>query len=270
MADLRISSPHGIWAIHRWSSEAADERILCFHGFARTGEDFKDWGSFWEGKLEVLAPDLPHHGETEWSDQPYDRQTLLQLFENLCSGKPYWLAGFSFGGRVLLSLLHLLPKPPKGIILMAPEGVETERLGFWKQVPNSWRKGLVHWAAADGRGLRIAKRLNKVGMIDSFSVKFVRKQLEDERSVQRLLAAWNALHAFPIDVKDIRQFFETTKTPLLLMGSEGDKIVDIQPIARQLQSIYPDLDLEVLREPGHNQLIRASLEKADQWIDLRR
>lgn len=125
--------------------------LLAFHGFGRTGEDFR----ILEGPLgehcTIHAFDLHFHGQSpgypERADRPFTPNELAVFFAAFLDhiGAPKaGLIGYSLGGRIALSLLEQMPERIDRVFLAAPDGLKTR----------PWYRGL----ASSALGRRLYKR----------------------------------------------------------------------------------------------------------------
>jgi 2-succinyl-6-hydroxy-2,4-cyclohexadiene-1-carboxylate synthase len=104
--------------------------VVAVHGFTGTGRDFEAlWEALAPAGVNVLAPDLPGHGQSD-VPVPIDAYTLpAQLavieaaLEQAPRAEPILLLGYSMGGRLALHYLrhHSLP----ALLISASPGLKT-------------------------------------------------------------------------------------------------------------------------------------------------
>lgn len=167
------------WALHRWpapapaSAGARPPRIVALHGFGGGGLDFAPLVSRLPG--EWLAPDLLGHGE---SDAPGDAAAysmpalaggVAALLDAVAPGPIDLLIGYSFGGRVALSLLlgelagggaRSRPRPRGLVLVGATPGIRdpdarAERVRADEALASAIESRGIAWFADHWRALPI-------------------------------------------------------------------------------------------------------------------
>lgn len=100
------------------------ERVVLLHGFTQTGASWSPLRhAFAARRLEVIAPDLPGHGERV--DVTADLWSSARLA--LADGGAGTYVGYSMGGRVALHAALLRPDLVERLILIAATaGIEDE------------------------------------------------------------------------------------------------------------------------------------------------
>jgi 2-succinyl-6-hydroxy-2,4-cyclohexadiene-1-carboxylate synthase len=121
-------------AIHV-EEEGAGPTVVLLHGFTGSGSTMADLGSRL-GAVRQLRPHLVGHGKSaapvdvaEYSMQATVRQiaSTIELF----SERPVDVVGYSFGGRVALSLLAARPElVRRAAVIGATPGITTARARF--------------------------------------------------------------------------------------------------------------------------------------------
>lgn len=109
---------------------------LCFlHGLLGSGEDWQEVLGIiqkYNPTINCITIDLPFHGEEKKTSVENFKETrafLQQKIEEKIGNKPYWLIGYSLGGRVALdfSLQNIVNKNLQGLILEGVNfGLESE------------------------------------------------------------------------------------------------------------------------------------------------
>lgn len=107
----------------------APQKIVFVHGFTQSGLVWKSLATrFADLGYEVMAPDLPGHGET---DSKYDTADLWEsglLLGKTCGNGIY--VGYSLGGRTLLhTALHsdLAPNPVQKMVVVGAKAGYKDR-----------------------------------------------------------------------------------------------------------------------------------------------
>ena len=112
---------------HHWRRDHAP--ILALHGFLGSGQDMEALAS--ASTRSWLAPDLPHHGQTQHLDEtpwPIDRtaRTIAHWAAHHHAGR-IDCVGYSMGGRTALTLAVEAPQTIRRLILVgATPGLREE------------------------------------------------------------------------------------------------------------------------------------------------
>lgn len=216
--------------------------VLALHGWRRTHADFAgvfevgDAGDPGGAGLDALAVDLFGFGATPpppepWSTEEYARH-LLPLFE-----EPGVLAdevvvvGHSFGGRVAVRLATMVPDRIERMVLC---GVPL--------LDRSDRR------ARPARAFRIARRLNRVGLIGDDRMEEMRKRYgsADYRAASGVMR--------DVLVRLLAERYDDVLPgigcPVELLWGEQDGEVPVE-VAVRAQSMLPKATLRVLSGVGH-------------------
>ncbi len=106
--------------LHRWPGVAdRPAPLVALHGFTGSGEDFEALAPLL-GR-EILAPDLPGHGEAATLPGPYTMERVTAALAGLLGRneleRPV-LLGYSMGGRVALSFALRYPDRVAALVLI--------------------------------------------------------------------------------------------------------------------------------------------------------
>lgn len=172
---------------YQWQSERGIP-VVFLHGLLGGRDDWAEVFALLQNypDIRALAIDLPGHGlsrEIDVSDFADVRQRLHQTLSHCLGTTPFYLVGYSLGGRIALDYYHKQPNPfLKGLILEGANiglNSEAERKTRW-QSDQQWAnrfenevlvKVLDDWYQqpvfadldADKRSIFIQKRQNNDG-----------------------------------------------------------------------------------------------------------
>lgn len=106
--------------------------LLAFHGFGRTGEDFRILEEPLGELCTIYAFDLHFHGDSPAyparADIPFTPRELATYYAAFIDGlgaEKACVLGYSFGGRTVLSILEQIPERVEQAFLAAPDGLKT-------------------------------------------------------------------------------------------------------------------------------------------------
>jgi pimeloyl-ACP methyl ester carboxylesterase len=119
---LGEQSPGYRMAWYRRGESDAPRTVVCVHGLTRNGRDFDFLSRALAGRYQVLCPDLPGRGQSDWlSDaKAYSHATYLagirHVLQQLNVANPYWI-GTSLGGIVGMMAANRFPGFLRGLAL---------------------------------------------------------------------------------------------------------------------------------------------------------
>lgn len=205
--------------------------VLCFHGYGETGRAFSFLPEAAGPDFCFLAPDLPLHGETRWSEKgPFDSPSLKKLAEELLRAEdrpnnPLILIGFSLGGRVALQLYQLMPERVEKLILLAPDGL---RVNPWYWLATQTRAGNRFFALTmkkPGWFMGMLNGFSRIGLVNTSIKKFVQYYIHDARVRDQLYQRWTLLRKLRPRLSVIRSFIRQQQTPVYLIYGRHDRII---------------------------------------------
>jgi 2-succinyl-6-hydroxy-2,4-cyclohexadiene-1-carboxylate synthase len=100
----RVDTSRGRIALHSWGA-GVGEPLVCLHGFTGSGETWRLLGLALGSARQIIAPDLPGHGETRADAFGFEVAAAL-VVEGLerIGVHRFALLGYSMGGRLALGL----------------------------------------------------------------------------------------------------------------------------------------------------------------------
>ena len=98
----------------RWGDPNASRTVLCVHGLTRNGRDFDFLAEALANDFQVICPDMPGRGASEWLKNPllYNYQTYIVglqcLLATLQLSQVRWI-GTSMGGILGMMMANAMP-----------------------------------------------------------------------------------------------------------------------------------------------------------------
>jgi len=135
------------------------------------------------------------------------------------------LMGYSFGARVLCSLLDELKDEVTKIYLLAPDGFNQSYIRRASWPPRWLRHFLQATLSQPFWYLGIAKTLNRIGLLKSYSLNFVEKHLATAKRRNRLFLFWNSLDDFTYREKNTGLLLEKQGIPTILILGKKDTVI---------------------------------------------
>jgi pimeloyl-ACP methyl ester carboxylesterase len=208
---------------------------FCFHGYGEEAVSFSFLEKYTGNEYTFFAIDLPFHGHTEWNDgyncTTSDIQQIIEriLHENnqqpVTSNRQLSLIGFSLGGRVALSLYEKMPSQIERLVLLAPDGL---KVNFWYWLATqTWigKRLFAFTMKHPGWFFGFLKLLNKLKLVNASIFKFVNYYIGDKEARRLLYARWVSLRKIKPDLKRIKSFVRSNKTPVRLIYGKHDRII---------------------------------------------
>ncbi len=130
-------------------------RLALLHGFLGTPASFGDLAAALGGDAEIHAATLPWHGAPPRLPRGRTFDAVVdELAGALPAGAPFWLAGYSLGGRLALRMALRHPHRVAGAVLIgahpglvAPTERQARALQDEQQAANLRRMGLAAFVA---------------------------------------------------------------------------------------------------------------------------
>lgn len=140
---------------------APPARVVALHGWRRSHADFD---AILAG-LDAVAPDLPGFGASAPPPSAWGSAEYAEAVRPLCEeGGPVVLVGHSFGGRVAVMLAAAHPEVVKGLVLTGTP--------LWRPAGSAPPRAPI--------GYRVARRLNRIGIISDRAMEARRRQSGSE------------------------------------------------------------------------------------------
>lgn len=245
-------------AVERYGNGAIP--VLAFHGFGRTGSDFATLATTMGDRYTLHAFDLPFHGKspgpTERVDLPYGAEELGAFFtayvEQLGTGRA-GLLGYSFGGRIALTLLEQVPERWSAAWLVAPDGL-TRR---------PWYRGMAHTVVGrsfyslfiDRPGIvhGLIHLLYRMRLIGELFHRFLINHSDSRTKRQLLHDIWLSYRMLEPDLRKVAANIQTNAIPTKLVFGRYDQV--IKPVlGEQLVSFAPENITANMMDGGHSLL----------------
>ena len=214
--------------------------LIAFHGFGDSAEQFRVFAGNLGGLFTIWAVDLPGHGRTLWPAGTFNRRDILQLIQHIRrqSGKDdYALLGFSFGGRIVLSLLGEEMDPPAAPFLLAPDGFGTRGMLLPLLTPLLLRRWLRSVGDQPEPWLGLAARLRKWGFLDAFAQRWVRYYFSHPARRKALWDTWLSLSHFPVRLFRLRRKMQKLAIPVVFVLGCRDELIPYRRIETRLKGV---------------------------------
>ena len=251
---------HASLALNYRSFGAGPLPIIAFHGFGRTGEDFRVFEQALGDRFTIHAFDLPFHGgSASPSDraitpfEPNELRDFFTAFADRIGADTFVLKGYSLGGRIALSMLETMPDRISRAVLIAPDGLHTKP---WYRVFASlhWgRKRYAHFIDHPERMHRVADALRSVGVLSDKMHRFVIGQTDTREKRQLLHDVWLSFRHIEPDLDRVADNIRAHHVPVTLVFGAKDSVIRPR-LAQRFQPKAPELISTMLIDAGHQLL----------------
>lgn len=231
-------------------------KLLCFHGYGENSAVFEFLGKYLEGQFEIIAPDIPFHGETQWKEglevSPADLVSMVNFL--LGNDKDRFdLVGFSLGGRLALSLYQCMPERIGKILLLAPDGLKMN--GWYWLATQTWAGNRLFAFTMNHPGwyFGLLKLLSRTGLINASIYKFVNYYIGNREVRDQLYTRWTGFRKLKPDIRQIRQLIRDQGTSMRLVYGKHDRIILPAPGEKFRKGIETHCSIDII-ESGHQVL----------------
>lgn len=256
---------------HRWGR--GDKLLLCFHGYGETAASFTFLADALGEEFTVIAIDLPFHGQTEWKEYPatssnpvqslpFTVDHLLSMLETLLSTlgipdtTPWYIIGYSMGGRIALSLLEAAPERVIRLILAAPDGLRVNPW-YWLATQTAPGRRLFRWTMFHpGWFFFILRAGNTLKLVNPSIYKFVAHYVGQPQVRHALYVRWTGLRKFRPHLPAIRDIIRGRRLTIRILYGRFDRIIRVKRGEQFRKGIEPYCQLTIL--PAGHQLLQTS------------
>jgi pimeloyl-ACP methyl ester carboxylesterase len=257
---------HHVDAGPRSDAETAPA-VLLLPGIVATHRYFSANVGALARHYRVLAPDLPGFGRSGKPDAPYSTAWFVDRVVRFLDAKQVaraHVAGNSLGGQVAMALARRHPERVERLVLVAPAGISTERLRFFRPLLRAAN-------AASSRGLRLAPRVPRAAWSMLFRAVFPDRPDLAERYVRGYVDAV-ASDEYPLYLRACLRamdgvlaspMMETARHiehPTLIVWGRRDALLPVAA-ARRLHRAMQRAELLVYERAGHCPMV----DEPERW-----
>lgn len=217
--------------IHTYEYGNGPRLLILFHGFDESGAEYGTLGDRLGKEYTVLIPDLPYHGQTQWTTGVLSPALLIEMAGILmrhrgvskCS-----ILGYSMGGRLALCLAQQRTVLIDRLILLAPEGLRKNR---WFDFATHTLIGriLFRWITSrPGPLLFLLKISRKGGLISSDLANFVKKYMNTTEKRFLVYRMWMCFRKLHIKRRNIFGSLTRHKVPLWICLGRYDRLIPLK------------------------------------------
>lgn len=240
--------------------------ILTFHGFGRKAEDWLVLYP-WLKKYTVFAFYDFLHGHSKYPIKRIHKNTLtpkelVGFFEAFIlknNIKTYDLAGYSLGGKTVLTLVQLMPNKINAVWLFAPDGIQ---ITWWyKFASHSYVGKKIYQKIIQNPApfFQLVSLLVKVKIISKKLERFIMVQMDTQEKRQLVYDVWMIYRQIEPDKRLVANQARKCCIKVHLYFGKYDRIIP-PSIGKRFAKILGEQGRLNLLETGHLLLQKETLE----------
>lgn len=238
--------------LHYLQTGRGKRLLVSFHGYGNDCNIFSDFCNAIGNEFTCINIDLPHHGNSEWSDLKFNEEQLTQLIKELKTQfevDKVMLVGYSIGGRVCLKLAELIPKSIEQVILLASDGLRFNSFYYFLTSTTSG-KGLFNSFLNNPKPYNIfIETVRKLGMINAVRYNFAMRYVRSEKDRAFLLKVWPCLSLLIPDINKLKSIVAQHNMKIGVFMGKDDVIIP-PSLGREFKKNIPSANLVIL-DKGH-------------------
>ena len=206
--------------------------LLAFHGFGRTGEDFRIFERGLGADFTIFAFDLPYHGKgtVDSSDKnpAFTKTDLYNLLDRFCKEKGidrFSVMGYSLGGKIALGCLEVFKERIENIYLLAPDGLKINPFYFFGT--RTWTGRWLFKSIIYHPGILMitGNLLERMRWINPKLNHFVKHHMDTVVKRKKVYHVWVLFRKFIPDLHKITDTINENNTGLLLVFGKYDSVI---------------------------------------------
>lgn len=232
---------------------SGEHLLIALHGFGDNAELFAPLAPVLEKKYTLIAFDLPFHGQTEWRQNVFSKTDLVQIVRQIMAAERrerLSLMGFSFGGRLVLSLLPEFKDRLDQIFLLSPDGINTKGMYLAENTPVWLRRQMYRALQNPAWLLRIAEISHRYGLINGVLFRFIKRNASRPERLKRSFLWWASLDSFLLRRSDVRAFLAASGLPAAIYLGTQDDVINTEAFVALMQHL-PNVRCTTL-DTGHH------------------
>lgn len=239
--------------------------LVLVHGFGANKENWLRLGQALEGDYNIIAPDLPGHGDSVQDPDlsyriPLQAERLARLLDRLDVGQAH-LAGNSMGGAITAVAAAEHPQQVRSLSLLNTAGIHEHPAELDERLAEG-ENPLVMESPADYEKL-MAFAMKEPPFVPWPVSAVMAREAYGNRDINRKIFA---------DLETDRdEDFRTTlariEAPTLVLWGRHDRIIHVDN-ARLVADAVPDSRLVILEDIAHMPMIEAPEETAERMRAL--
>lgn len=252
------SFAHGSFVIDfRIYGHGADA-ILCFHGFGRTASDFEVFLPLLKENQKMVCIHLFAHGESVFPENRivHDPLThgewkeLLTAFIASQGIDRFHLLGYSMGARLVMFTMLLCAEKVKSVLVFAPDGLKINPLYRFASGTGPGRYMYNKIIEQPGPLFRVARVLNKIGLLSDKLHRFVHVHLDTIEKRRQVHDAWMIYRNFFPNQSKLAEVINRKDFPFHMIFGKYDEVIKVK-LGKKLEKRLDSRSHLIVVEKGH-------------------
>ena len=256
-----------------WSyldNEEGDEIWLTFHGYGQDAEVMQQFMKIFRPKARVLSFDLPLHGNTTVKkNKPLTLGDLADLQGRAlleAGGKKCSILAYSLGGKLALKMVELDPGKMERLVLIAPDGLKTNRL-YWFVTHTTVGRIIFRLVIKFPHPiLGLSKLLSITRLMNPKIHEFVLSQMSSREKRQKVLDTWMMFKNITPSLDQVSKRIWRYRIKLTLVFGKKDRVIHPK-LAKNLSGQNCKSAEVIMLDAGHNLTTRRYAEQLKNLVE---
>jgi pimeloyl-ACP methyl ester carboxylesterase len=253
--------------LHYLQTGRGKRLLISFHGYGNDASIFLGLCNEVENEFTCISLDLPHHGNSEWSDLKLTEEQIVLLVRELkiqFNVDKVSLAGYSIGGRVCLKLVELIPESIDKVVLLASDGLRFNSFYYFLTRTTSGGSLFNNFLKNPKPYNVFIETAKKLGMINTVRYNFAMRYVRAEKDREFLLKVWPCLSLLIPDINRLKSIVAQHNIKLGVFMGKHDTIIP-PSLGIGFKKNIPFADLVIL-DKGHKILDADTIPVVAKYI----
>ena len=247
-----------------------EKTLICFHGFGQNQLVFKELESNLS-EYRTISVNLFFHGKSTWTSKNKYlshsewKKILSSLLEHLNISR-FSILGYSMGGRYTASTIHSFSDRIDHCFFIAPDGIVKRRSYEFATFPLGSQQLFSYFMNNPKPFFVFLNLLEKTRLLNPWTIKFSRSQLNDESQRLRVLRCWIALKYLRLRQSELVKCINDSKFQTHIIFGKYDRII----IPERHQNFFNQLNtasVSIIESP-HHELIDDSIDIVKRALEV--
>ncbi len=240
---------------------------LTFHGYGQNCGSFEKLTKINGQEAVFYHFDLFYHGNSNWSSRkmPISKKYWKDLIEKFIKQEninEFSLIGFSIGAKFVLATLEAYPDKVNEVILIAPDGIQTNIWYKLATFPIFLRLYFRHLILKPKSFSKMITLIRELKIVDRSLVQLAVNQMKSRSSRWKLYHTWVNFRLLKFSLNKIVKLVEQHDLRFVLIIGKKDKLVPPKLFIK-LEKKLPTLE-HVELNVGHLQLLPEAMRYLEQ------